>query len=149
MIPGKGLPRGKKGKRAELIKLQARTLTICLLPVVLFYFLDTEPPPQLSARTSRLQRRTNTLQKRLALHTMDHNNVIPNSQKTETIQVSVNRRMSEMCYIQKIEYYLNIKIKEIIFCVYFLLELDLPTYSITPSAHPVKCPPQCLSPSNL
>ena len=27
-------------------------------------------------------------------------------------------------------------------CVYFLLEFDLPTYSITSSAHPVKCPPQ-------
>ena len=34
------------------------------------------------------------------------------------------------------------------FFVYFLLEFDLPTYSITPSAHPVKCPPQCLSPSH-
>ena len=30
----------------------------------------------------------------------------------------------------------------------FLLEFDLPTYSITPSAHPIKCPPQCLSPSH-
>ena len=25
---------------------------------------------------------------------------------------------------------------------------NLPTYRITPSAHPVKCPPQCLSPSH-
>ena len=30
----------------------------------------------------------------------------------------------------------------------YLLEFDLPTYSITPSAHPIKCPPQCLSPSH-
>ena len=30
----------------------------------------------------------------------------------------------------------------------FLLEFDLPTHSITPSAHPVKCPSQCLSPSH-
>ena len=28
----------------------------------------------------------------------------------------------------------------------FLLVFNLPTYRITPSAHPVKCPPQCLSP---
>ena len=27
------------------------------------------------------------------------------------------------------------------FFVYFLLEFNLPTYSITPSAHPAKCPP--------
>ena len=33
------------------------------------------------------------------------------------------------------------------FCI-FLLEFDLPTYSITPSAHLVKCPPQCPSPSH-
>ena len=25
---------------------------------------------------------------------------------------------------------------------------NLPTYRITPSAHPIKCPPQCLSPSH-
>ena len=36
----------------------------------------------------------------------------------------------------------------LIFLVYFLLEFDLPTYSITPSAHPIKCPPQCPSPSH-
>ena len=30
----------------------------------------------------------------------------------------------------------------------FLLEFNLPTYSILPSAHPVKCSPQCLSPSH-
>ena len=30
----------------------------------------------------------------------------------------------------------------------FLLVFNLPTYRITPSAHPVKCPPQCLSPSH-
>ena len=28
----------------------------------------------------------------------------------------------------------------------FLLKIDLPTYSITPNAHPIKCPPQCASP---
>ena len=28
----------------------------------------------------------------------------------------------------------------------FLLVFNLPTYRITPSAHPVKCPPQCPSP---
>ena len=35
-----------------------------------------------------------------------------------------------------------------VFFVYFFLEFDLPTYSITPSAHPVRCPPQCPSPSH-
>ena len=30
----------------------------------------------------------------------------------------------------------------------FLLKFDLPTYSITPNAHPIKCPPQCASPSH-
>ena len=30
----------------------------------------------------------------------------------------------------------------------FLLEFNLPKYSITPSAHPIKCPPQCPSPSH-
>ena len=30
-----------------------------------------------------------------------------------------------------------------IFCTYFLLEFDMPTYSITPSAHPIKCPHRC------
>ena len=29
-----------------------------------------------------------------------------------------------------------------------LLEFNLPTYSITPRAHPTKCPPQCPSPSH-
>ena len=33
-----------------------------------------------------------------------------------------------------------------IFLIYFLLVFNLPTYRITPSAHPVKCPPQCPSP---
>ena len=33
------------------------------------------------------------------------------------------------------------------FCI-FLLEFDLPTYSITRRAHPVKCPHQCLLPSH-
>lgn len=29
------------------------------------------------------------------------------------------------------------------FCLnIFLLEFNLPTYSVTPSAHPIKCPPQ-------
>ena len=28
-----------------------------------------------------------------------------------------------------------------------LFNFNLPTYSITPSPHPIKCPPQCLSPS--
>ena len=32
--------------------------------------------------------------------------------------------------------------------MYFLLEFDLPTYSITPIAYPIKCPPQCPSPSH-
>ena len=32
--------------------------------------------------------------------------------------------------------------------IYFLLLFNLPTYSITPSAHPTKCPPQCPSPSH-
>ena len=35
-----------------------------------------------------------------------------------------------------------------IFYVFFLLEFNLPTYSITPSAHPFRCPPQCPSPSH-
>ena len=30
----------------------------------------------------------------------------------------------------------------------FLWKFDLPAYSITPSAYPIKCPPQCLSPSH-
>ena len=30
----------------------------------------------------------------------------------------------------------------------FLLVFNLPTYRITPSAHPIKCPPQCPSPTN-
>ena len=34
------------------------------------------------------------------------------------------------------------------FLYVFLLEFDLPTYSITPSAHPVKCPLHCPSPSH-
>ena len=34
------------------------------------------------------------------------------------------------------------------FFAYFLSEFDLPTYSITPSAHLVKCPPQCPSPNH-
>ena len=33
-----------------------------------------------------------------------------------------------------------------IFLVYFLLEFNLPTCSITPSANLIKCPPQCPSP---
>ena len=36
-------------------------------------------------------------------------------------------------------------------CTNFLflkLKFNLPTYSLTPSAHPVKCPPQCPSPSH-
>ena len=37
---------------------------------------------------------------------------------------------------------------ELFFSVYFLLEFDLPTYSLTPSAHPVKSLPQYLSPSH-
>ena len=32
--------------------------------------------------------------------------------------------------------------------IYFLLVFNLPTYRITPSAHPVKCPLQCPSPSH-
>ena len=32
------------------------------------------------------------------------------------------------------------------FLYIFLLEFNLPTYSIASSAHPIKCPPQCLSP---
>ena len=32
--------------------------------------------------------------------------------------------------------------------IYILLEFDFPTSSITPSAHPIKCPHQCLSPSH-
>ena len=39
------------------------------------------------------------------------------------------------------------KLSFLFFC--FLLGFNLPTYSITPSAHPIKCPPQCLSPSHL
>ena len=35
-----------------------------------------------------------------------------------------------------------------IFLNFYLLEFNLPTYSITPSAHPIKCPPQCPSPSH-
>ena len=31
---------------------------------------------------------------------------------------------------------------------FFLLEFNLPTYSITPSAHPAKCPPHCPSSSD-
>ena len=34
-----------------------------------------------------------------------------------------------------------------LFYKFFLLVFNLPTYRITPSAHPIKCPPQCLSPS--
>ena len=30
----------------------------------------------------------------------------------------------------------------------FLLEFNLPTYTITPSVHPAKCPTHCLSPSH-
>ena len=29
------------------------------------------------------------------------------------------------------------------------MEFDLPTYSMTPSAPPIKCPPQCPSPSHF
>ena len=36
----------------------------------------------------------------------------------------------------------------VFFICIFLLEFDLPTYNIIPSAHPVKCPPQCPSPSH-
>ena len=33
--------------------------------------------------------------------------------------------------------------------IVILLEFDLPTYSVTPSAHPIKCPTLCPSPSHL
>ena len=36
----------------------------------------------------------------------------------------------------------------LLFYYLFLLEFNLPTYSITPSAHPTKCPLQCPSPSH-
>ena len=32
--------------------------------------------------------------------------------------------------------------------VYFLLEFNMPTYSVIPTAHPLKCHPQRLSPSH-
>ena len=36
----------------------------------------------------------------------------------------------------------------VFFCFVFLLEFNLPKYIITPSAHPIKRPPQCPSPSH-
>ena len=35
-----------------------------------------------------------------------------------------------------------------IFIYYFLLEFNLPPYTMTPNAHPIRCPPQCPSPSH-
>ena len=36
----------------------------------------------------------------------------------------------------------------VFFFSFFKMEFDLPTYSITPSAHPIQCSPQSLSPSH-
>ena len=56
------------------------------------------------------------------------------------------------CYRNTIEYIPYfvpfIPVTSSFFCIYFLLEFDLPTYRITPSVHSVKGPPQCLSPSH-
>ena len=38
---------------------------------------------------------------------------------------------NQICVVVVVFFYMDI----------FLLEFDLPTYSITPSAHPIKCPP--------
>ena len=53
------------------------------------------------------------------------------------------------CIFPPLHYFLfNVFISFFNFINLFLLVFNLPTYRITPSAHPIKCPSQCLSPSH-
>ena len=43
--------------------------------------------------------------------------------------------------------HLGLHVSLLLLLLLLLFKLNLPTYSVTPSAHPIQCPPQCLSPS--